>query len=589
MQVRLERAGRSLSSFLEDDLSASCPNLTKEALHHLERFRSFLHSHYAVQNCYWPPQAARPGSTAFPQSVYESLEIDFRNLHDYLVDTTSDFALRDLKSLGGGISVFENVVSFDKKNKFVPRTHPLPLLPRVSATPGSRSSLSRLRYFAFRQAKMDRRIAATEALTSATNRQSSRVMESSLVRAYLEFEKSWTMKESSRMGCAEARKVRWVIVYAILQTLTSVTQIPREVHDTQNVVYPLCCQTAGTPPWNIETKSAEPRKKQVPPPLRGLSLREQILAKKNDLESLSAAPSPLIVPQRNTISVPPRNAFYVNSLALRAPQPVRTKSWDLLNAEYNNSAITTTTETSSQLYVSPTPPAPPLPLQSSARASTRLFNSSVGTPVRPSMHARKSSDDSEQWTLSTPRTANSSSSDADTSSNSDEDRMSHTSIIETSTPPESPKTKTYHRTQQLETPVDTDDSSIYASDEEVEHAVAREQALKERWQQKMRPRTTPSQAVQQQVDDEMMTRGRSTQPRQKSPAIPVKSARRLSSASVGQQGTMTMTAAGICIFDAAAALPLPKRAADLKMSHPAPIVEEPYEGMSQELNAYLSS
>ena len=37
----------------------------------------------------------------------------------------------------------------------------------------------------------------------------------------------------------------------MLQTLISVTRAPVEVRDTEGVSYPLCCQIAGTPPWQV--------------------------------------------------------------------------------------------------------------------------------------------------------------------------------------------------------------------------------------------------------------------------------------------------------------------------------------------------
>lgn len=50
----------------------------------------------------------------------------------------------------------------------------------------------------------------------------------------------------------DARKVRWILIYTILQTLLSATRIPAQVRDIQNLSYNLCVLTAGCPPWKEE-------------------------------------------------------------------------------------------------------------------------------------------------------------------------------------------------------------------------------------------------------------------------------------------------------------------------------------------------
>ena len=57
------------------------------------------------------------------------------------------------------------------------------------------------------------------------------------------------MEEEDKISALDGRRIRWLLIYGILQTLISVTRIPREVSDTEGVSYSLCCQIAGTPPW----------------------------------------------------------------------------------------------------------------------------------------------------------------------------------------------------------------------------------------------------------------------------------------------------------------------------------------------------
>ena len=110
MDIRLERAGRSLSNFLEDDVSSS---LGKEAQTQLDRFRDFLYGFYVGRYGYWPPTPARSYSEVLPKSVYQSMYIDFRNLYGYLADTTSG----GQQVAAGSDPIGQDVVNFDNKHK----------------------------------------------------------------------------------------------------------------------------------------------------------------------------------------------------------------------------------------------------------------------------------------------------------------------------------------------------------------------------------------------------------------------------------------------------------------------------------------
>ena len=464
MQVRLERAGRSVSDFLEEDLLADYLGLSKEAYSHLERFRSFLHSYYVQEHSYWPPAPVSPGSTALPRSVYENLQSDIRSLYEYLVDSDSTVSVEDSLLVDVGLQTFRKVAAFDKRNKHTPLAHPLPLTPKITHVVQQRRAFSRLSIFSSRRSKLIRRVATACALANATNIRDPHVMENRLVREYLLFEKSWTMKESARSGISsvEGRRLRWILVYALLQTLTSVTKVPPEVRDTQNLAYPLCCQTAGTPPWQFTSVAppAAPTPKPVEAKVRTgtnsrsktispLSLKEAILAKRRaantsplpihpalrmpaeadsaDRERFhtpDAHTPPLSIPNRHeNRSQTPKRISFANRLNLRAPKPVRQKSWDVLSQDLQGAD-------------SPTLPPPmrvPIPESRSVTAMTEpapvamstLSTSSVEptTPTTPNGSHGGSTTDSSY----TPSSPSSSSDVGDNGSNSD--GMSHRSVI----------------------------------------------------------------------------------------------------------------------------------------------------------------
>ncbi|KAL8753840.1 MAG: hypothetical protein Q9199_004749 [Rusavskia elegans] len=279
MDLRLELAGRSLGTFLEDDLSGAYLGLAAGARVHLDRFRSFLHSFYVAKFGYWPPTRTDQSSAAFSKSTFKSMYFEFRNLYEYLVDSTSSSELQSNRPADGGICVFQNVTAFDKRRKYASLPHPLPLLPEMPVQ-ASRPNTVRKLFKNSQTMKIERRAAALAALSAATNRSDIKILECSLVREYLRFEKSWTLLEKDEsVSCSDARKVRWILIYAILQTLISVTRAPPEVRDTEGVSYPLCCQIAGTPPWDEDGKKAAQKKLTLKHRLVALGKQEMREAK----------------------------------------------------------------------------------------------------------------------------------------------------------------------------------------------------------------------------------------------------------------------------------------------------------------------
>lgn len=267
MGIRLERSGESLGNFLEDDLAATL-GLSSQAQKHMDRFRSFLTSFYVQRHGYWPPASTNWNCTGLPQTTLRSIYFDVRHLYDYLADPCSTALAERNKPTSGGVCILQNIIAFDKKFKYAPLPHPLPRIP--DHPDASRDQkVGTFSLFGRKQAKQDRRMAALSALTAATNRDDMTVMECALVREYFRFEREWTVKgtREENLSSADARQVRWILVYALLQTLVSVTRAPTEVRDTDGISYSLCCQIGGTPPWDGRSKQAprQPTYHQPPP------------------------------------------------------------------------------------------------------------------------------------------------------------------------------------------------------------------------------------------------------------------------------------------------------------------------------------
>jgi hypothetical protein len=256
MDDRLSRYGNILGAFLEDELSAKILGISAGSRAHLERFRSFVQTYYVSKLGYYPPTSMDRKSKAFPKEVFAIMHADFQELYEYLVDKNFT-AGSSLGSPEGGLCVFQTVQTFDARNHYKPLDNPMPLLPEAITDLSSRR-ISRISWFNRNdKLKPDPRLITISNLAKATNRQRADLFDSPMVRAYRSFEKECVFSISkndiaSQVSAIDARKVCWLLIYTMLQTLRSATFVPPEVRDSQNVAYDLCILTAGCPPWMDE-------------------------------------------------------------------------------------------------------------------------------------------------------------------------------------------------------------------------------------------------------------------------------------------------------------------------------------------------
>ncbi|KAG9189690.1 hypothetical protein G6011_06558 [Alternaria panax] len=242
----LGRVSIALSKFLQEDLSPTYLGLTDGARSHLDRFRRFLHTFYVGKFGYWPP----PRGATFPKALYKSMYYDFQNLYDYLVDTESTADISSQRPASGGLCVLQNVMIFDRRHGFKPQPHLLPLLPMCASSPKRTNSHKVNSQKALRQIilasqhnKSHLQNTMHGALVAATNTLDPNAMESSILQAYIQFEKAHAINSSQREGrtsATDARKVRWLVIYGTLQYLVSALCAPKEVRDSESPEYALC-------------------------------------------------------------------------------------------------------------------------------------------------------------------------------------------------------------------------------------------------------------------------------------------------------------------------------------------------------------
>ncbi|KAM5351147.1 hypothetical protein ACJ41O_003870 [Fusarium nematophilum] len=254
MDYRLGQASAMLRTFLDDELSEAHLGVSAGARAHLERFRSFLLSFYTTKLGYYPPPLDSE-SDPFEPHIFRIMLEDFEALYDLLVDDqyTSSHAMPT--TAHGGICTIQLVQSFDTQHSYDPLEHPLPLIPDLCGDHTSRR-MSWLPGRVITLRSDHRRVTAHAALTSASNPTKPGVSHNDLVRAYRRFEEDSIMSpnkadKQEKVSLVDARKVRWILIYAVYQVLRHATGTPPEVEeDRDEANYSLSVSTANIPPWS---------------------------------------------------------------------------------------------------------------------------------------------------------------------------------------------------------------------------------------------------------------------------------------------------------------------------------------------------
>ncbi|KAI0167397.1 hypothetical protein BJ166DRAFT_589917 [Pestalotiopsis sp. NC0098] len=250
-EVKLGQIGKMLSTFLQDELSEAYLGLSPGARAHMERFRTLLQGFYAAKLGYYPPRSIHTRTTIFEASVYRRLRDDFEALYQYLVDENFEPSAGVLPSAQGGICALQSVQSFDMRCKYSTLKNPLPLLPNISLATSRRMS-----WFG-KQPKLTvrERVESHIALMKATNEGKMHLLNNDLVRTYRKFEEDSIFApikgdKQEQISLTDARKVRWILVYTMYQTLLQATRTPDEVKDSDRAPYSLCIATGNLPPWD---------------------------------------------------------------------------------------------------------------------------------------------------------------------------------------------------------------------------------------------------------------------------------------------------------------------------------------------------
>ncbi|KAG8414589.1 hypothetical protein J3459_014251 [Metarhizium acridum] len=240
---RLKKTSAMLENFLDQELSEAHLGIPLGLRAHLERFRSFLLSFYSTRLGYYPP-------SSFDAAAYRAMARDFRALYRLLVDEAYSSSEAMPSVAVGGICTLQLIQSFDTHSCLEPMKHPLPKLPQLDPQPRPKR-LAWLPRGPKRRA--DERQLGHAALVNASNwKQDS--LEKGLVRAYRKFEEDCALArkrldKNERVSLVDGRKVRWILIYAVHQTLRYATQRPYGVQDDPSARYLVTIAKDTLPPW----------------------------------------------------------------------------------------------------------------------------------------------------------------------------------------------------------------------------------------------------------------------------------------------------------------------------------------------------
>ncbi|KAG6012677.1 hypothetical protein E4U54_007361 [Claviceps lovelessii] len=259
LDMRLRRTSAMLQNFLDHELSESQLGIPAGIRAHLERFRTFLLSFYSAKLGYYPP-------LDFDGCMYRAMARDFKALYNLLVDEGYSSSEAMPSVAVGGICTLQIIQTIDARNEFKPLKHPLPLLPQRDhpSRPNRMSWLSRRA----KQRSGDGHLDHVSLVQASNWREDS--FDNSLVRAYREFEEECAMSprkldRHDSVSLVDGRKIRWILIYAVHQTLQHATQLPDGVPDDPKTTQVVSIARHTKVPWqDVVLSGGIPRSRTEP-------------------------------------------------------------------------------------------------------------------------------------------------------------------------------------------------------------------------------------------------------------------------------------------------------------------------------------
>lgn len=265
MHIRVQTAEQHLQTFEPVGIWPMMHAQAPPAQAAFQRLTTFFLHHYQSIYQTWPPPApaAAGGDQWLTRNLVKKLQTDFGALYDYLVnrevvwDGSHERNGRkwNMKSPGNNsfdpdtadLPFTDILVAFDNRQKFAHIPHPYPLVPEptpLTSIPMGGSSREGKTVPRDRMAERKAALAYTESTNIYVL--GTDFVNNALVEAFSKFEKT---DSASGIDPFVARRGRWVLIYGILQVLSSVSVDTPHLRCKSDISYHLSPSLRGTPPW----------------------------------------------------------------------------------------------------------------------------------------------------------------------------------------------------------------------------------------------------------------------------------------------------------------------------------------------------
>ncbi|KAI1310881.1 hypothetical protein F5Y03DRAFT_8951 [Xylaria venustula] len=259
MHLKLKASSEMLKTFLHDAICEINMESYQISRERLDQFKNLLEGFYTAQFGCYPPPSTDTMTTVFAADALHIMRNDFEALYEFLMDRKFNVLPVNEFLTEGHIGILKILKSFDIRYSYKPLEHPLPLLPDLTQRSPMWKNLWLRIPIKIGQLRQTNTRAA---LSGATNSDRPDIVGNHLVTAYREFEEQ-AIPQTKRgslenQDLIDGRKIRWIMVYALYQTLLRVTDVAPEIRDVEKVPYHLCISTADLPPWEKEQPSSGP-------------------------------------------------------------------------------------------------------------------------------------------------------------------------------------------------------------------------------------------------------------------------------------------------------------------------------------------
>lgn len=280
LELRVMEAEEKLSNFDFGELWGDSPKLQASSIFQSYlAFRNFLLSYYSRYYGAWPPKQSK---TWLNRKIVLALQDDFGTLYDYLVNRDvnwdsqeerpgkkwqmMDKRFEDFSADGPELPMTDMLVTFDNKHGYLHIPHPFPLLPREIVMP--KTTQKKSFFGGLKKPKVDTAKDAKAHLqlsivfSDATNLEKTDVSfnTSTLIDQFERFELSADLKTTTPR---EARLGSWMLLYGILQVLSTLSVDVPDLKWTNGVRYFLCSDLKRCPEWVTEGQIEQLEASQV--------------------------------------------------------------------------------------------------------------------------------------------------------------------------------------------------------------------------------------------------------------------------------------------------------------------------------------